>query len=95
MTTIIDVEQDYGVNSKRSVLALGISEDDIDEEITEVLGAHGRVTKIIRLKSEQAIIEFDSEEVVAKLNASFPCEIATARDPTLKWCLDSIEKMVA
>lgn len=72
-----------------------ISEDDTDEEITEVLGAHGRVTKIVRLKPERAIIEFDSEEVVAKLNASFPCEIATARDPTLKWCLDSIEKMVA
>lgn len=95
MLTISDVEKDYGVNSKMSVLAQGISEDDTSEEITEVLKTHGRVTKVVRLKQAQAIIEFDSEETVAHLNTRLPLEIPTARDPTLKLCLDSIDKMIA
>lgn len=95
MSTISDFERDFGVIPKRSVLALGISEDDTNEEITEALGKYGRVAKIVRLKSEQAIVEFDSHEAVTHLETKFPCEIASVRDPTVKWHLDSINKITS
>lgn len=93
MTTFTDVERDFEV--KRSVLAIGISDDNTNEEITEVLETHGKVTKIVRINPEQVIIEFDSEEVVAHLTTRFPLEIASAKDPALKWWLDSIDKVMA
>ena len=93
MATLADIEWDFEVN--RSVLALGICDDDSDDEITEVLGPHGRVTKIVRVNPEQVVIEFESEEAVAHLTTRFPFEIATAKDPALKWCLDSIDKLMA
>lgn len=93
MATFANIEWDFEV--KRSVLALGISDDDTNEEITEVLEPYGRVIKIVRGNPEQVVIEFESEEVVAYLTTRFPFEIATAKDPALKWCLDSIDKLMA
>lgn len=51
------------------------------------------MTKIIRANPEQVEIEFESEEVVAYLTTRFPLEIATAKDPALKWYLESIDKL--
>lgn len=94
MSTTTDIGQEYDVIPERSVLALGITDDDTDEEISDVLETYGSVSKIIRLKPTRAIIEFDLEEVVTHLRPQFPCEVATARDPTVKWVLDSLDKMV-
>lgn len=93
MATTTDFEQDYGVDPKRAVLVQGICDDDTNEEITEVLGTFGEVAKIVRLTPLGAIIEFDSEEAVTDLKPQFPFEVATARDSTVKWCLDSIDKV--
>lgn len=92
--TVYDIEQKYGVNAKRSVLALGLNEDATDANITEVLKTYGTVVKIVRLRLSEAIIELDAEEAVEHLKPNFPCEIATAKYPTAKWCVDDIEKVL-
>lgn len=92
MASVVDIEQDYGINAKRSVLLQGINSTDIDEDIVDALSTYGNVVKIVRPSLTQAILEFDSEEALKHI--SFPSLIDSPVDPSTKWCLDNIEILV-
>uniref|UniRef100_A0A3B5ABC5 Paraneoplastic antigen Ma-like C-terminal domain-containing protein n=1 Tax=Stegastes partitus TaxID=144197 RepID=A0A3B5ABC5_9TELE len=94
MPTITDVESEHGINAKRSILALGITDNDTNEAISKALEAYGTVVKIARLGQDRAIIEFRSEDAVERIKPDFPCEIPTTMDPALRWCFDSIDKII-
>lgn len=92
--TAYDIEQMYGVNANKSVLALGLNEDATDTDITEVLTTYGTVVKIVCLRTSGAIIGLDTEEAVVHLKPNFPFEIASAKYRGAKWCIDDIEKVL-
>lgn len=92
MASVVDIEHDYGINAKRSVILQGISSSDIDEDIVNAISTYGNVVKVVRQSPIQAILEFDSEETLNDI--SLPLLIDSPDDPRTKWCLNSIECLI-
>ncbi len=93
----MDIEQTYGINAKRSIYIVGVTNTDTDDDIIVSLQTIGTVAKVVRLQNTEcantAIAEFDSEMPLAVLELNFPLQIPNVNDATVTWHVDSVNTL--
>jgi len=93
----MDVEQEFGIKTDRSIVVLGVAHTDKDEDITATLKKYGTVTKVVRLSTTEeedkcnAIVEFESAAANALVEPKLPFDIQNIRDTVVTWRVDSIK----
>lgn len=87
----MDLCERVGVDSQRALCVTGVGMSCTDDDISDVFGVNGKISKIIRIPDEpnqpkgRTLVEYDSEQAIIKIVPAILGEIPSPEDPTEKW----------
>ncbi|XP_038125367.1 zinc finger CCHC domain-containing protein 12-like [Cyprinodon tularosa] len=87
----MDLCERFAADSQKTLYVTGVTASHSDNDISDVFGANGKISKIVRVPNEphqpegRTLIMYESEQAILKIDPSTLGEIVLTVDPPIKW----------